>query len=44
MLQLLDDAHIHPVFHVSLLKKYFGDNNNGSLELPPVADDGVMLL
>ena len=42
-LQLPEGAHIHPVFHVSLLKKYVGDNKEVSLELP-VADDGAVLL
>jgi hypothetical protein len=42
-LQLPEGAHIHPMFHVSLLKKYVGDNKEVSLELP-VADDGAVLL
>ena len=32
------------MFHVSLLKKYVGDNKKVSLELPLVADDRIVLL
>ena len=32
------------MFHVSLLKKYVGDNKEVSQELPPVTYDGVVLL
>ena len=43
-LQLPDGARIHPVFHVSLLKKYVGDSAMPSTELQPVTDDGVVVL
>lgn len=35
---------IHPVFHVSLLKKKLGDDVSVSPELPPFSDDGEILL
>lgn len=37
-------AAIHPVFHVSLLKKKIGHNAMTNPTLPPVNDDGVMLM
>ena len=43
-LELPKGACIHPVFHVSLLKNYVGDNKEVSLELPLVADDKAVLL
>lgn len=39
-LQLPDDAHIHPVFHVSQLKKHVGLNAVPLPGLPLVGDDG----
>ncbi|KAA8529846.1 hypothetical protein F0562_034385 [Nyssa sinensis] len=43
-LQLPDGACIHPVFHVSLLKKYVGDSTDASTEVPPITDEGVLIL
>lgn len=39
-IQLPDDAHIHPVFHVSQLKKHIGNNAIPIPELPLVGPDG----
>ena len=46
-LQLPAEAHVHPVFHMSLLKRY--PDNGGLAEtqpakIPPFTDDGVVLL
>ncbi|CAL5340382.1 unnamed protein product [Camellia sinensis] len=40
-LQLPASAHIHPVFHVSLLKKKLGQHIVAQPTLPPVAPDGT---
>lgn len=43
-LQLPPTARIHPVFHVSLLKPYNDTPAVTPLDLPPLADNGVITL
>ena len=46
-LQLPEGARIHPVFHISLLKRYQDDGENvekSQAELPPFTDEGLVLL
>lgn len=39
-LKLPEDAHIHPVVHISQLKRCLGSNKVVMERLPAVADDG----
>lgn len=43
-LQLPGSAQLHPVFHVSLLKKKLGQQVIATPTLPPVTDEGVLQL
>ncbi|KAL6329707.1 hypothetical protein AAG906_035355 [Vitis piasezkii] len=43
-LQLPAGSRIHPVFHVSLLKKTIGDSNARCPTLPPLTDDGALII
>lgn len=43
-LKLPDTAQLHPVFHVSLLKKKIGQHAVANPTLPPVSDEGTLQL
>ena len=43
-LALPDTARIHPVFHVSLLKKKIGDTSRINPDLPPFSEDNTPVL
>ncbi|KAI9169501.1 hypothetical protein LWI28_013232 [Acer negundo] len=41
-LKLLEGCRIHPLFHVSCLKKHLGEQVSPTLVLPHVTDDGIV--
>lgn len=43
-LKLLAEARIHPVFHVSLLKKPIGESVFTTKDLPTITKEGIVLL
>jgi hypothetical protein len=43
-LELPHNSRIHPVFHVSLFLKKMGEQIIAHTDLPPVADDGELLI
>ena len=43
-IKLPEGARIHPVFHVSLLRKQLGDIAKASPELPPLTEEGEIFL
>ena len=43
-LKLPEGAHLHLVFHVSLLRKKLGDKADTSRELPPIDEEGTIVI
>jgi hypothetical protein len=43
-LQLPTGAHIHSIFHIFILKKFIGEHTLSFTELPPITDEGAIVL
>lgn len=43
-IKLPEGTRIHPVFHVSMLRKHLGDNSLSCPDLPPTSTDGIVEL
>ena len=43
-LKLPEGSRIRPIFHVSLLKRQVGETKATSTELPPLTDDGEIIM
>jgi hypothetical protein len=43
-LKLHEGAHLHSVFQVSLLKRKLGDKTDTSMELPPIDEEGTIVV
>ena len=43
-LKLPDSVRLHPVFHVSLLRKKLGDGSVIRSEFPPLSNEGTLVI